>query len=179
MTADEPEPSLSPDAECVEGRVGVFGFDAQRDHAVALDTLCRIAVAVLAGEQIGAGRVDLHLVDIETITELNAEHMGATGPTDVLSFPLDADPFAPPNDDLTMLGDLVLCPTVAIAQAPDHAGSVAAELALLVIHGVLHLLGHDHVETAETLTMQARERHHLAQLGFEHPVAVEPEESRQ
>ncbi|MEZ5228665.1 MAG: rRNA maturation RNase YbeY [Acidimicrobiales bacterium] len=111
---------------------------------------------MLSGEGVPQGRIDLHLVDADTITELNVEHMGASGPTDVLSFPLDDDPFALPDDEPSIIGDLVLCPSVAVAQAPEHAGTVDAELALLVIHGVLHLLGHDHAELDETIDMQAR-----------------------
>ncbi|MEL6986005.1 MAG: rRNA maturation RNase YbeY, partial [Actinomycetota bacterium] len=65
--------------------------------------------------------------------------------------------------------DIVICPEVARRQAPEHCGSIEAELALLVIHGVLHILGHDHAEPEETAVMQARERHHLGLLGHRHP----------
>ena len=57
-----------------------------------------------------------------------------------------------------LLGDVVICPAVAAAQAPSHAGTLADELALLVVHGVLHVLGHDHARLDEAATMQARER---------------------
>ena len=57
-----------------------------------------------------------------------------------------------------LLGDVVICPAVAARQAPDHAGTVDDELALLVVHGVLHVLGHDHAEAHERPAMQARER---------------------
>jgi probable rRNA maturation factor len=57
-----------------------------------------------------------------------------------------------------LLGDVVVCPAVAAAQAPGHAGTVDDELALLVVHGILHILGHDHAEPGETVRMLARER---------------------
>jgi probable rRNA maturation factor len=57
-----------------------------------------------------------------------------------------------------LLGDVVICPAVAARQAPEHAGTVDDELALLVVHGVLHVLGHDHADDEERLIMQARER---------------------
>ena len=69
------------------------------------------------------------------------------------------------------LGDVIICPAVARDQAPQHSGSEQAELSLLVIHGVLHVLGHDHAKPDEAAAMQARERHHLASLGYEHPGA--------
>jgi len=65
---------------------------------------------------------------------------------------------AEPADLPLLLGDVVVCPAVAERQAPEHAGSYDDELALLVVHGVLHVLGHDHAEPDETAAMQARER---------------------
>jgi probable rRNA maturation factor len=84
--------------------------------------------------------------------------MGVDGPTDVLSFPLDAADAAVPDGVPVLLGDVVVCPIVAAEQAPQHAGTLDDELALLVVHGVLHVLGHDHATPAETEVMQARER---------------------
>jgi probable rRNA maturation factor len=66
-----------------------------------------------------------------------------------------------------LLGDVVVCPAVAARQAPKHAGTYDDELALLVVHGVLHVLGHDHAEPDETVAMRARERDLLAR--FHHP----------
>ncbi len=72
-----------------------------------------------------------------------------------------------PGDMPLLLGDVVICPAVAARQAPEHAGTIDDELALLVVHGILHVLGHDHADDAERVAMQARERellqhHHLA-----------------
>jgi probable rRNA maturation factor len=68
------------------------------------------------------------------------------------------------------LGDVVVCPSVATDQAADHAGDLESELTLLIVHGVLHVLGHDHAEPDETRAMQERERHHLRRHGVRHPV---------
>src|SRR5690606_22035911 len=88
--------------------------------------------------------------------------------TDVLSFPIDAhdaldrEPSEVPTDagevPVVLLGDIVVCPAVAHRNAPGHAGSYPDEMALLIVHGVLHVLGHDHAEPEETKVMQARER---------------------
>jgi len=108
------------------------------------------------------------------ITDLNKRYLDKDGPTDVLAFPLD-DPLdagrwpdagstgpdrePPPLAELPMLlGDVIVCPSVAARQAPTHAGSYDDELALLVVHGVLHVLGMDHAEADEAAAMQARER---------------------
>ena len=63
-----------------------------------------------------------------------------------------------PVDPPVVLGDVVVCPTVAARQAPSHAGTVDAELALLVVHGVLHLLNYDHADERDAASMQRRER---------------------
>ena len=122
--------------------------------------------------------VSLIFVDETAIADLNIKFLGGTGPTDVLAFPIDDDhipsgrqpdsggrgPGAPtdPTDPPVVLGDVVVCPLVAQRQAPDHAGTLDDELALLVVHGVLHLLNYDHAEEQETAVMQARERELLA-----------------
>ncbi|MGA0219652.1 MAG: rRNA maturation RNase YbeY, partial [Ilumatobacteraceae bacterium] len=104
--------------------------------------------------------------DEATIAELNLEHMGVDGPTDVLSFPLDDPALSDiPGGPPSLLGDVVVCPAVAERQFVDHAGSLEDEIALLVVHGVLHVLGHDHAEPEEARDMRELEvllleRHH-------------------
>jgi len=100
------------------------------------------------------GELTLSFVDSEDITELNLEHMGKPEPTDVLSFPMDDEPVVGVP---TLLGDVVISPAVAAAQYSEHAGTLDDELALLVVHGILHVLGHDHAEPDETALMRARE----------------------
>jgi probable rRNA maturation factor len=83
--------------------------------------------------------------------------MGKTGPTDVLSFPLDDDPM-PDIDIPVLLGDIVISPAIAARQYAEHAGTFDDEIALLVVHGILHITGHDHVDPTERKAMQKRER---------------------
>lgn len=91
------------------------------------------------------------LVDEEEMARLHVEWMDEPGPTDVLSFPMDdlraGDPSGPRVEGI--LGDIVLCPTVAAKQAEAAGHPADVELALLLTHGVLHLLGHDHAEPEE------------------------------
>jgi probable rRNA maturation factor len=158
----------------------VFGYDEQ-DHdepgAAVVDLARWVALAegVLAAEGVAAGELTLAFVDEPDMVELNQEHMGESYATDVLSFPIDADlalggtAGRDPDGEPLLLGDVVVCPRVAVANAPAHAGTVDDELALLVVHGVLHVLGHDHATAEDTARMQARELHHLVQLHWRTP----------
>ena len=125
---------------------------------------------VLFAEGLGDRLVEVHLhfVDEPSIEVLNRDHMDGSGPTDVLAFPVD-DPAEVPVDVPVLLGDVVVCPSVAARQAPEHAGDYHAELALLVVHGVLHLLGNDHADPDQAAAMQTKERGHLARHGVERP----------
>jgi probable rRNA maturation factor len=104
---------------------------------------------VLADRRVPVGmELNVLFVDRGDMTELNVHHMGGTGPTDVLAFPMDA-PGESLGGEPSILGDVVLCPDVAAAQAEEHGVTEHAELELLLTHGILHLLGHDHAEEAE------------------------------
>ena len=94
-------------------------------------------------------------VDEETIAELTVRWMEKEGPTDVLAFPMDELRPGLVNEEPEegVLGDLVLCPSVAAAQARTAGHSTADELDLLTVHGILHLLGYDHAEPDEQREM--------------------------
>ena len=162
-----------------DGEPEVFCADEQTAFVVDLGRWQRLAEAVLRDEGVrGLAELSVLYVTEAEIAELNHDHMGKTGPTDVLAFPIDAaeaemvphnqplnrGPDRPPSDPGDMpllLGDVVICPAVAARQAPDHAGTVDDELALLLVHGILHVLGHDHDDEASTTAMRARELQHL------------------
>ena len=95
------------------------------------------------------------LVDEETMTQYHERFMDLPGPTDVMSFPMDE--LREPADDeeapLGLLGDVVLCPTVTARQAAENGREPDAEAEYLLIHGLLHLLGHDHAEPEEKAVM--------------------------
>ena len=95
------------------------------------------------------------LVDEAAMEQLHVQWMDEPGPTDVLSFPMDE--LRPGSDDeitpAGLLGDIVLCPQVAVAQAEEAGHSVLDELLLLTAHGMLHLLGFDHAEPEDEKEM--------------------------
>ena len=145
----------------VDDRPVVVAVDEQSEMAVDLDRWSRLAGDSLVSEGVTEGELNLLFVDEAVMTDLNREHMGEHRPTDVLSFPLDGADDDPLGDNL--IGDVVVCPVYAARQAPlhvgerGHDGSVDDELALLIVHGVLHILGHDHAEPDETARMRSAE----------------------
>jgi probable rRNA maturation factor len=159
-----------------EGAVEVFVADEQSSHPVDGARWQKLAENVLTAEGIrGDAELSLLFVDEPTMTELNKRFMGQDSPTDVLAFPLEDDlvgagrwpdngPTGPPSNRVEveeaplLLGDVVVCPSVAAANAPSHAGTYDDELALLLVHGILHVLGMDHADPEEAATMQAKER---------------------
>ena len=102
------------------------------------------------------------LVDVDAMTELHVKWMDEPGPTDVMSFPMDELDTARRPDEAgpgpALLGDVVLCPAVATAQAAQAGHSLDDELHLLTVHGCLHLLGYDHAEPDEEKEMFALQR---------------------
>lgn len=170
-----------------DGEPEVFCADEQDDVPLELERWQRLATEVLHAEGVrGLAELSLLFVSEHEMSELNQEHMGSSGATDVLAFPIDAaeaevvlhgaapnrgpDRAPPdPSDMPLLLGDVVICPTVARRQAPDHAGTLDDELALLVVHGVLHVLGHDHDEPMARIAMRQRELDLLQQLHWEGP----------
>lgn len=158
--------------------IDIYCVDEQDAHVMDLARWTQLCRAALVEEKVrGLAEVSLIFTDEATIAHLNEEFMGKVGPTDVLSFPIDADdeptgrvPDAGgtgPGDDPVpeipqLVGDIVLCPAVAARNALEHEVSFEDEVALLIVHGVLHLRGWDHVIDSEAEAMEARERDILA-----------------
>ena len=159
-----------------DGELTVFCASEQDGISIDLARWQMLATDVLKAEGVrGAAEMSILFVEPHVMAEMNSVHMGKTGPTDVLAFPIDA--FVPEfasgpgsvsrgpdraaeniEDSPLLLGDVVICPEVARAQAPSHAGTFDDEIALLVTHGSLHVLGYDHAETDEREQMQGREK---------------------
>lgn len=138
----------------------VVGIDETDESAVDMARWGALAEAVLDAEGIAeTAELDLVFVDRDAMATLNFEHMGQQGPTDVLAFPLDGTDQSPGP---VLLGDVVICPAVAAANASAAGHGVDDEISLLVVHGILHVLGMDHAEPDEAAEMQARERDLLA-----------------
>ena len=107
----------------------------------------------------------LRLVDEAEIRELNSRYRGKDAPTNVLSFPAEL----PPGIDIPLLGDIVICAPLVHEEAAAQNKPVQAHWAHLVIHGVLHLLGHDHQGEQEAREMETIEVDLLFSLGFPNP----------
>lgn len=117
--------------------------------------------AVLDGEHVGK-RADIHVVvvDDQTIQGLHRRFLDDDTPTDVLTFPL-SEPGAK-----TVEGEIVISLDTAIAAAPEYGWSPLEELVLYAIHGTLHLLGYDDIDSADRAEMQRRETIYLGKLGL-------------
>jgi probable rRNA maturation factor len=156
-------------------RDAVFGVDEQTDVPVEIERWIRLASLVLDDERVpDDAQMSVMFVDESVIAEFNERFLGHEGPTDVLAFPIDGDgpasgrhpdtggrgPGASGDSDEPpiLLGDVVVCPAVAARQAGELGRELDDELALLVVHGTLHLLDYDHAEPDEAEQMQRRER---------------------
>ena len=114
------------------------------------DGLVELARTTLAAEGVARSELSLSFVTTEEMADLHRTYLGEEGPTDVLSFPLEESD----EDDVRILGDVVIAPAVAAANRPQDPPS---ELRLLLVHGILHLLGHDHEDEADRAEMWAKQ----------------------
>ncbi len=129
---------------------------------VAPGDLERIARAALEAEGVPAAELGIVITSDATIHELNRRYADEDKPTDVLSFSLrEGEEFVLPSegpDDTVRLGEVIISLDTAERQALEAGRALEAEVAHLLVHGILHLLGYDHAESAEEREMQARER---------------------
>lgn len=133
-------------------------IDLNNESGVEVDEerLVRLGRFVLAELRINPqAELSILLVDEPTMEDYHVRFMGLPGPTDVLSFPMDE--LRAPRDDedppAGVLGDIVLCPSVTERQAAETGRTPAGEADYLLVHGILHLLGHDHAEPDEKKVM--------------------------
>jgi probable rRNA maturation factor len=149
-----------------------YEIEVQQDVALPLDiadTLTAAATMTLRQQAVSPpASLTILLAGDATLQQLNRDFMGYDMPTDVLSFP--AGEIMPGMAEAGMdsyLGDLAISVALAEEQAAAAGHSLAAELQLLTVHGVLHLLGHDHAEPAEKATMWAAQTAVLRQLNLD------------
>jgi probable rRNA maturation factor len=140
-------------------------FDEGLEGCLDAGWLCGIARQALVAEGMEEGmEMGLVIASQEHMQELNRTYRRKDRPTDVLSFAMLSEPpgngglsFATPPDGLTHLGEVILSYPQVVRQAAEHGHSVRKEAGILIIHGVLHLLGYDHIKDEEACRMGDRE----------------------
>jgi probable rRNA maturation factor len=137
------------------------GFE---NKSPAGEWLRKVVATALATEHASlSAQVSLLITGQEKVHELNRKYLGEDRPTDVLSFPMitpeesGTTPFVTPPDGVVHLGEIIISHPQAVIQAKDHRHSVEKEMAVLIIHGVLHLLGYDHDMPDKEAKMKGRE----------------------
>ena len=140
---------------------------ASADPVPDEDDLRRWIMAALASQSPTREdtEVSVRLVDIDEMSTLNRTYRGKDGPTNVLSFPSDL----PPELELPLLGDIVICVPVVQREAAQQGKPPTAHWAHMTVHGTLHLLGYDHIEDNEAAAMEALESAILAELDYPCP----------
>ncbi|MBD3669232.1 MAG: rRNA maturation RNase YbeY [Gammaproteobacteria bacterium] len=123
------------------------------------------AAALAATQHTDDSELTVRIVGEAESAELNQAYRDKAGPTNVLSFPFEPIPGIP----LPLLGDLVICAPVVAREAQEQGKTAQAHWAHMVVHGVLHLLGYDHIETAEAEAMEALEIAILSDIGYDNP----------
>jgi len=147
-----------------------MGLTLEVQYAISEDglpseaDLQRWAIAAI-GDKKAQPELVIRVTDRSESAALNQQYRGKSGPTNVLSFPFQA----PPPVESNLLGDLVICAPVVSTQAAEQGKTEQAHWAHLVVHGILHLLGYDHKQSAEAAEMENMEIEILAQLGFSDP----------
>lgn len=127
------------------------------ESAVDSTAVVTLAEQVLAAESVDGSELGILVTDDEQVRELNREYAGEDKATDVLSFSLqEGEEFVSP-DDVTRLGEVIVSYPTAERQANEAGHPVADEVAHLLVHGILHLLGYDHAESDDARKMRARE----------------------
>lgn len=155
----------------INKRCMTFHIDIQ--HASSTETpindqkIIDLANLVLHHEKRNETELTIRLVDVDEITFLNTTYRHQPKPTNVLAFPSQLP--AGVELEYHFLGDVIICPEILQQESVTLNKSLESHWALIVIHGILHLLGYDHIKDDEAITMQAIEIKLLKQLGFDNP----------
>ena len=139
--------------------------EISQQTGVPSDVLFESWVKVAIGDAVDDPELKIRIVDSEEIQALNRDYRGKDKPTNVLSFPFES----PPGIELSLLGDIIICAEVVLNEAEEQNKAIEAHWAHMVIHGVLHLLGYDHIEDVEAEEMEGLEITILTGLGYTNP----------
>jgi probable rRNA maturation factor len=169
--------SRATDAPRIEIDLSITCAAWKRARPSAASVARTAAQAALAqsGKRIGAAELSLVLADDATVRDLNGRWRGKDAPTNVLAFASDAPPA---KGKPVLLGDVVLAYETVAREAKEQRKHLADHLRHLVIHGVLHLIGYDHMKAAPAKRMEALETRILASLGVADPYRLREETSR-
>lgn len=145
-------------------------LDVQRiiDSGPSAEQMQAWVDAVMHYEQLSERELTVRIVDEAESAALNEQYRNKQGPTNVLSFPFEC----PPEVELNLLGDLVICAPVVEREAQEQQKTELAHWAHMLVHGCLHLLGYDHLTETEAHDMEQREIAILQELGFSNPYQI-------
>lgn len=135
---------------------------ATTNENLPTQTQLALWVKTAIGNNMAQAELTIRIVDSQESQMLNNTYRGKDKPTNVLSFPFEA----PPEIELPLLGDLVICATVVENEAREQNKVLEAHWAHMVVHGCLHLLGYDHIEDEEAEEMESLETQLIESLGF-------------
>ncbi|MCF6217459.1 MAG: rRNA maturation RNase YbeY [Gammaproteobacteria bacterium] len=144
----------------------VLDEDNPLNATLPSDTQLKKWVLMALGDKLGLTELVIRIVEVAESAELNDTYRNKKAPTNVLSFPFETPQGVTP---LPLLGDLVICATVVTREAEEQHKTLHAHWAHMVIHGVLHLLGYDHIEDDDAAAMEKLEIELLASLGYSDP----------
>jgi probable rRNA maturation factor len=139
--------------------VDVIIFNEQSILPLDVDSIREVAREVVAFEKQRADEVSVHLVDAEAISQVHCDFFDDPSPTDCISFPID-----PPGEPHRVLGEVFVCPEVAIGYATENGLDALSETQLYLVHGLLHLMGYDDISDEDREKMRAAEKRHTDHL---------------
>jgi len=147
----------------------IVELDLAMTESVPAEALFQRWAEAAAADQETRTELSIRIVDEAESAELNQTYRHKLGPTNVLSFPCEV-PAGVPND---LLGDLVICAPVVEREAREQGKPAEAHWAHIVVHGVLHLRGYDHLQDDEAEKMESMEIEILSGLGYPNPYEIE------